>query len=333
VAVLDVSLLSRRVVLCPLLALTTVWACNGKVETSTVDPDARPRAPCTGSGCGRDAGEAPRPPDEDAGTSDPRPCASFDPVSRAVMLDRADFCSREWPGVDCTVTLDGMREGFTCHGASTEGVTQTVGCGILSMSLFSGGKGATYHFDEATGELVGMEYTTDFVAKPCPTNHFGWGHVRGLCSSYVETPCRAVQPPQDAGGRPPPPTPPADAGAVTACSGPGDDAPCRFAEATCWDGTWTVAACAELYDPLCACPGGACACWGQFGTGGQAYPDSPASTCESTEDITTCASASARCWSVHESLADPCSTFAGPVCDCDYRPCRCWADERSRISP
>lgn len=130
------------------------------------------------------------------------------------------------------------------------------------------------------------------------------------------------------------PTPDAGAGAsATPCSGPQDNTSCVAPDALCWDEPGKLAPCYELSAPVCYCRTDPCECWGQFGMGAPPYPNAVATPCESTDDETTCLQPGAQCWSVHSDVADDCSKYADPVCDCDDIPCRCWADEESRLTP
>jgi hypothetical protein len=70
---------------------------------------------------------------------------------------------------------------------------------------------------------------------------------------------------------------------------------------------------------------------GQFGMGEPPYDGAAATECNSTADTTSCTAPGAHCWSLHPSVADACSNYAAPVCDCDDTPCRCWAPPRSRF--
>lgn len=117
---------------------------------------------------------------------------------------------------------------------------------------------------------------------------------------------------------------------VTPCSARGVDAPCLERGALCWNEPGELAPCADVYDPICTCMQGPCECWGMFGMQGPPYPNSPATVCEGASDSTTCLLPDALCWSVHADVADPCSNYAVPKCDCDDSPCRCWAPPRDR---
>jgi hypothetical protein len=120
-------------------------------------------------------------------------------------------------------------------------------------------------------------------------------------------------------------------GGVTACAGTRQDGACLASGAVCWDEPGKPAPCAGLFDPVCACFKEPCECWGTFGMDGPPYPNSSATACSGTSDGTTCVAPGAKCWSVHADVADDCTKFAAPACDCDDSPCRCFAPERSRL--
>jgi hypothetical protein len=102
------------------------------------------------------------------------------------------FCADDVATAGCPATLnDAIATALPqlpCFGDADGYAYVDRGCGFVTVG-FEGLWGVLWHYDEASGGLVGAERWDDLVTPPCPTAHFVGGTVPNCASMVRCTPC------------------------------------------------------------------------------------------------------------------------------------------------
>jgi hypothetical protein len=105
------------------------------------------------------------------------------------------FCADDVATSGCPATLNDatatVLPELPCLGHADGYAYVDRGCGFVTVG-FDGLWGARWHYDEASGALVGAEHWGDVLTAPCPTAHFVGGTVPNCASMVRCTPCSGL---------------------------------------------------------------------------------------------------------------------------------------------